>query len=82
VTRFDRQTFRNLDDGQCRPAGQQAGERALMLRRQMLNEDQGDIRVGRERFEELRERFETTGGCAHADYHGHVGPGSAMLDQV
>src|SRR5262249_33562580 len=37
VTRFDRQALRDLDDGQCGPAGQQAWERTFMLRRQMLN---------------------------------------------
>ncbi len=54
-------------DGQARAPPQELVHHALEVGREVLDDDEREARIVRHCSEELLERFESTGGCAHAD---------------
>jgi hypothetical protein len=59
----------HLDDRQRRLRGEQGGERALVLRREVLHEHDGHVDVRGQMLEQLRERLEAAGRGANPDDH-------------
>src|SRR5262249_33922873 len=64
---FDLETFRHLNDRERSLAGQQSGQSALMLRREMVNEAERDVGRHGQCFKELGKRFEAASGRSDAD---------------
>ena len=61
-----------LGHGQRRDPRQQFGQEALVSRRQVLHEEEGDVVLGRDVFEDFAEGFQAAGRAADADHeHGH-----------
>ena len=57
----------DLNNRKFRVPGEQRRQGAGMLRGEMLNEHNREMRIGRQRFEQLAERFKPAGRGADAD---------------
>ena len=68
----DARAFSGFDYRQRRMAGEQRGKRAGMMRRKVLDENERNIRIRRQRLEKLCKRLEASCRCAYAD-DGEVG---------
>ena len=74
---LDASSLRDLHDGHSRAPAEQRRQRALVLGREVLDEDQRDLRLRAQRVEDFRERFETARRRADAD-DGNRGTGRLL----
>ena len=70
VVRLDPHAVRGVDDLERRLCGEEFGKRARMLRRQVQDEDEGDIGLWRDVLEDAREGLESAGRRADRDDRG------------
>jgi len=66
---FDAHAFSDLHDGHLAMGSEQFGQKAVVARREMLDDDESETELGGEAFEKLGAGLEPAGGGADAGDH-------------